>query len=348
MAQIAVVTDLHFGARSDDEMFIANHLRFLNEVLFPEIERRGIKHLLNLGDTWDKRKIHNIRTFGIFREAFFNRIEQMGLQAYFLIGNHDIYYKNTNAVNSVAEFANANIHIVNEFEDITIAGTTFGMMSWINNENLERAVEFATSTSKASIICGHFETIGFEVLKGVKCEHGIEASLFERFNRVWSGHFHIPSKQGNFEYIGNPFELTWSDYNTRKGFMIYDTESDTVEYIANPFKMFAVIKYKDDIQVDFTQYTDKLVRVYIQGQTVALTDFINTLQAHAYKVEVIDETVVSVDDIAVTTVENIDANNDTLSKLKTIVGAMELTSVDTNKLTTMVEDLYTNAMEQMR
>lgn len=343
MALVAIVTDLHFGARNDDDLIIKNHLKFLNE-LFTTMQQRGITYLLNLGDTWDKRKVHNIRTYNIFRKEFFQKIQEQKITSYHLIGNHDIYYKNTNLVNSVMEFDDGQyINVINGFEDIVIDNTTFGMMSWINNDTLEHAIEFATKTSNASIVCGHFETIGFEMLKGVKCEHGLDSGLFKRFNRVWSGHFHIPSQQGNFEYIGNACELTWSDYNTRKGFLIYDTETDEIEYVVNKNTLFEIIRYNDGDVIDVEQYKDKIVRVYVAGQSITLNDFIVELQKQAYKVDVIDESVIDVNDELV--LDNPEEGRDTLATIRQVLDNIELVSVDKSKLTQMVENLYNEALQ---
>lgn len=346
MARIAIVADLHFGARNDDEIFVRNHIKFLDELLFPKLKELNIKHLINLGDTWDKRKIHNIKTYNTFKEKFFKRLVDENITAYFLIGNHDTYYKNTNAINSISEFHNPPfINVINEFEDITIDNITFGMMSWINNENIGRAKEFALTKSTASIMCGHFETIGFEVLKGIKAEHGIPKEWFERFNRVWSGHFHIPSKQGNFEYLGNCYELTWSDYNTRKGFHIYDTDTDELTFINNPHTMFDTLHYTND-DVDISRYQDKIVRVYVEGfteqNTSHLNSLISSLQEIAYKVDVIDTTVMSVDENVV--IEQ-GESQDLLTTITSITNNIELTGMDNKVLTQLITDLYSEALE---
>ena len=54
--KIALVTDQHFGARNDSKK-IADHMqKFYDEVFFPEIDKRGIDTVINLGDTFDRRK----------------------------------------------------------------------------------------------------------------------------------------------------------------------------------------------------------------------------------------------------------------------------------------------------
>ena len=57
-----MVTDLHFGARSDSIAFDNHFRKFYEEVFFPELDRQGIKTVFDLGDTFDRRKYINFNT----------------------------------------------------------------------------------------------------------------------------------------------------------------------------------------------------------------------------------------------------------------------------------------------
>ena len=350
---IIVGTDFHFGARNDDPVVMQAQLDFLDNVFFPAIEQHKVTHFLDLGDTWDKRKIHNIRTYNIFRERFFDRLEAMGVKTIMLIGNHDVYYKNTNDVNSVSilERDYENIRVVNGFEDITIGNYTFGMMSWINNQNYEQAKEFI-KTSKADIVCGHFEAVGFEILPGVKTEHGIDPKMFSHFEQVWSGHFHIPSKVGNFEYIGNPFDLNWSDYKQRKSVMLFDENTGARQFVTNPCRLFASLSYTDDIDIltfDFGPYQNKFVRLNIESLQIKdnskLSLFIDKMQQVAYNLDVSETGKLEFSDVVSDT--ETDAEIDTLSKIVSVVSSMELAGLDKSKLTARFKQLYEDAEERM-
>lgn len=349
---IIVGTDFHFGARNDDQVVMQAQLDFFDNVFFPAIEKYKVTHFLDLGDTWDKRKIHNIRTYNIFRERFFDRLESIGVETVMLIGNHDVYFKNTNDVNSVSilEKDYDNIHVVNGFEDIKIGNYTFGMMSWINNQNFEAAKKFI-ETSNADIVCGHFEATGFELLPGIKAEHGIDPHLFKRFDQVWSGHFHIPSKTGNFEYIGNPFDLNWSDYNQRKSVLLFDDNTGNRQFIHNPYRLFASITYTDDIDIltyDFDQYTNKFVRVNVESMNVKdnskFSLFVDKLQQVSYNLDVSETGKI---EFSVADELETAAEIDTLSKIVSVVNSMELSGLDKGKLANMLTQLYSDAGEKM-
>lgn len=353
---ILVGTDFHFGARNDEEIIIKNQLQFLDNVFFPTIESRGVTHFFDLGDTWDKRKVHNIRTYNIFRKHFFERLNDMGIETIMLIGNHDIYYKNTNDENSISSLAGdyKNIHVVNGFEDITVNGCTFGMMSWINNENHAEAVKFAKEDSRADIICGHFEAQGFQMLPGILAEHGIDSNIFNRFSDVWSGHFHIPSRKGNFEYIGNPFDLNWSDYGTRKSVMLFDEEKRAKEYIENPYRLFDLTRYTDEVDVvnfDYDKYAGKFIRVMLESFKVAdnskLGIFLDNMQRVAYNLDVVEDGRLSIDDMSGDDEPEIENATDMLTKIINVVNSMDLDGLDKSKLSQYTRDLYQEASEVM-
>ena len=102
----------------------------------------------------------------------------------------------------------------------------------------------------AKVCFGHFELSGFQMYKGVKNEHGMDPGIFNNFDLVCSGHFHHRDRSGNIFYLGNPYEITWSDWDDPRGFHVFDTETLEFDFIENPYKMFHKIYYDDsNVQV---------------------------------------------------------------------------------------------------
>ena len=54
--KIAVIGDLHWGARNDNQEFLNYFQRFFDNVFFPELEERGVNKILQVGDFVDRRK----------------------------------------------------------------------------------------------------------------------------------------------------------------------------------------------------------------------------------------------------------------------------------------------------
>jgi len=101
--------------------------------------------------------------------------------------------------------------------------------------------------------------------------HGMDVSMFKKFETVYSGHFHHKNKVGNVQYLGCPYEMTWIDYQDTKGFHVYDTNTRDIEMIKNPFSMFHKAFYDDNnktvediLSVDFDFYKNTYVKVIKQ------------------------------------------------------------------------------------
>ena len=99
--KIALVTDTHFGARNDSEVFNNYFFKFYDNIFFSYLEKHNITTCIHLGDITDRRKFINFKTLHKFRKDFVWRLGSMGVDTHVIIGNHDTYFKNTNEVNSM-------------------------------------------------------------------------------------------------------------------------------------------------------------------------------------------------------------------------------------------------------
>ena len=61
--------------------------------------------------------------------------------------------------------------------------------------------------------------------------------------------------------------MTWSDYNVKKYFHVFDTETRELEAIHNPFTIFAKLVYNDDEinydEFDISPYHNKFVKLVV-------------------------------------------------------------------------------------
>ena len=86
---------------------------------------------------------------------------------------------------------------------------------------------------------GHLELQGFYVNKHlVMDDHGMDSNIFSKFEKVFSGHYHTRSDNGKIFYLGNPYEMYWTDVNDIRGFHIFDTETLIHTPVNNPYKLF--------------------------------------------------------------------------------------------------------------
>src|SRR5574343_969484 len=98
---IAILTDIHIGLRNSNKFFHDRLFEFLENTFLAYIKEHQIKHLLILGDTFDKRKNIDFATLHDARKRFFDVLLELGVDVKIIYGNHDVYHKNTNEVNSI-------------------------------------------------------------------------------------------------------------------------------------------------------------------------------------------------------------------------------------------------------
>ena len=270
--KLAIITDQHFGARNDSIAVLDYYEKFYNNTFFPVIDSAGIDTLLVLGDTFDRRKYVNFYALQRAKKMFFDKVEERGIRVHMLAGNHDTYFKNTNEVNSpdllLVEYGN--IDVINSPETIVIDGTSICMMPWICPENYQESLDHIKNT-KAEICMGHFEISGFTMHRGMQSHDGLSKEIFNKFDMVFSGHYHHRSDDGHIYYLGNPYELTWQDYNDPRGFHLFDTDTRKLEFIVNPYTMFARVEYDDKetepVDLDSLDLKDKYVKLIVANKT---------------------------------------------------------------------------------
>lgn len=271
--KVAILGDTHIGARNDNLNFHAFFKKFYDEVFFPYLEEHNILHVVQLGDMFDRRKYINFQSLKLGREYLLDPLNR-GYTTWALVGNHDTYYKNTNDVNSLELLLDGyhNIHVVNEPTEVDFEDKKFLMLPWICPENEKQCLD-AINTTTADVVAGHFEITGFEMHRGAICDEGLDVSVFRRLPLVISGHFHHKSQSKNIEYLGTPYEITWSDYGDIKGFHIYDTDTNELEFVRNPFSMFHKILYDDTektmeqvTDIDCESYRNTVVKVIVRSK----------------------------------------------------------------------------------
>lgn len=277
--KIAIISDIHFGSRADSVVFLDDIKSFMKNVFFPKIDELGIKHIINLGDTFDRRKFVNYNTLKVSHECFFDEISKRGIIHDVMIGNHDTYYKTTSDVNCYDTLLlNQKWHrIYSRPQQLTMYGKNFLFVPWINASNEEESMRALNNAPHDSIVCGHFELSGFETQRGNIMEHGMDPVSLHRFDLVLSGHYHHRSSKERIHYVGSPVQTTWADYGDRRGFHILDTETLTLEFIENPESMFTKIIY-DDIdgfnlptKESLLHLSGKYVKVIIRNKNDAYT-----------------------------------------------------------------------------
>tara|TARA_B100000214_G_scaffold331786_1_gene272930 strand:+ start:3115 stop:4149 length:1035 start_codon:yes stop_codon:yes gene_type:complete len=266
--KVAIITDTHYGARKGSKYLHDYFELFYKNVFFPALEKHGIDTVIHMGDVFDSRKSIDYQSFEWAKRVVFEPLKKYKVHA--IVGNHDCYYKNTNDTNSPQLLLQSypNIKTYQEITETQIGNLQVLFIPWINAENFENSVNtIKVSTSKCAM--GHLELNGFRAHRGHTMEEGMDSTLFEKFDRTFSGHYHTRSDNGKIFYLGNPYEMFWNDVNDSRGFTIFDTETLEHFHINNPYRLFYNIYYEDTPHqtFDFSEYENKIVKVIVRKKT---------------------------------------------------------------------------------
>lgn len=345
--RIAILGDVHIGVRGDSIAFHNYFREFYTKTFFPYLVQHGITTIFQLGDLFDRRKYISFQSLALSRRYFFDQLVKHDIQCRALLGNHDIFFKNTLEVNSpdllLREYDK---HLILYDKPCNWMG--IDVIPWICKDNELEIMDFIKRSSN-QICFGHFELAGFEMDRGNICHDGMDSNLLNKYDLVLSGHFHHRSNNGSIVYVGTPCEHTWSDYNDERGFHIFDTETRELTFVLNPEKMFYKIKYNDDnlfftdiVNTDYSHLHNKFLKIVVEKRNNSF--LFNTLIDTLTKVSPLEIAVV--EDFSEIT-ENVDVNidqaEDTMTILSKYVDGLTL-PVKSDRIKNVLRDVYNQAL----
>jgi DNA repair exonuclease SbcCD nuclease subunit len=220
-----LISDTHFGVRNNSKEWMEIMEDYFFHFLIPLIrsEYRPGDILIHCGDTFDSRQAINLYVMNRGMEI----IEALAevLPVYIIIGNHDIFMKHTNEINSMKLFKHTRNVVVFEKPQLVRFGQTTGMfLPWI--ESASELREFVQNPqNQADLLFCHTDVRGISFNRTVKVEEGNEPEVFTNYKQVYSGHIHYAQKHKNIRMLGSPYQLTRSDAGNPKSVWLVDLET---------------------------------------------------------------------------------------------------------------------------
>lgn len=347
--KVAIITDTHCGAGNDNRFLNESFLEFYDKIFFPYIIENGIKTVIHLGDTFDRRKYINFNTLNSWRDKVFSKLNSYCDRVDIIIGNHDTYFKQTNSVNSITELLTPyeKFKIYSKAEEIKIFDKQILYVPWICDENREETFD-AISKSNSKICMGHLEIEGFE-LYGGHISGGLSPKIFDKFYTTLSGHYHGKSSKGSIHYLGAPYPMMWGDYGIEKGFHTLDLETLNLKFIKNDISTFHKVYYDDSAGVEYDQFSktdyshlaNKFVKIIVKTkQSPYMFDkFVEEIQScNPADLTIIES---SFDDVSANEKLEIDEAKDTLTILNEYAESFEVYS---QPLKELLKEVYLEAL----
>tara|TARA_R110000772_G_scaffold4683_7_gene16764 strand:- start:1037 stop:2155 length:1119 start_codon:yes stop_codon:yes gene_type:complete len=249
MSKLYLSTDWHFGIYPlNHKKWLKIQLDYFYKQFIPyliETKKEG-DALIMLGDLFDNRTSVSILVQ--------NKVEQLlidiseVLPVHLIVGNHDLWNKGDNSINSPKLFRHLpNINIYEDTTTISIGGKELVLMPWVEKRDV--MLEEIKNNPGDYLFC-HSDLNGCRMhLSSIahRNKFKIDVNAFNDYTKVYSGHIHIRQIQNNFEFIGAPYQMDRNDYHDKKGLTILDLETGETNFIENIISpTFKKVKVKVD------------------------------------------------------------------------------------------------------
>jgi metallophosphoesterase superfamily enzyme len=94
--KVGLICDTHWGARKGSKLFQDYFEEFYKNVFFPKLEEENINTVIHLGDAFDSRKSIDYQSLEWTKRVILDPLSDY--KVHMIVGNHDVYYKNTNNI----------------------------------------------------------------------------------------------------------------------------------------------------------------------------------------------------------------------------------------------------------
>lgn len=235
--RIWFITDTHLGVRNSSEDWIRIHRDFFYEWFIPLIKKNYRKGdvLFHLGDVYDSRQSINLKVLNLGISIFEDLSSIFTDGIYLICGNHDIFGRLSNEVNSLKSLKwIPNINIFEEPESIVMRDKKIFLMPWRKDHTAERETIGSLKGKHDYMFC-HTDLKGLMFNKFVRIDEGLDYADMDKFDRVYSGHIHYSQNFGKMRMLGSPYQLTRSDSENPKGITVLDLETGYEEYFENNY-----------------------------------------------------------------------------------------------------------------
>ena len=244
------VSDTHFGIRSNSLEWMDIHREYFMNFFIPLIKKNYRKGdaIIHTGDVFDSRQSLNLKVMNMGMEIFEELAKIMPV--FVICGNHDIYYKKSNEVNSVKIFNWLdNVHVYEEpvMLELNKGKTKALLMPWCDTHEEEQEI---IDANPADYLFCHTDMRGLKFNSRVEVDEGLESESFSGFKKVFSGHIHYAQKNKNIRMVGSPYQLTRSDIGNVKHVWFLDFTDDSEEGVVNDYSpQFMRIKLEKALEM---------------------------------------------------------------------------------------------------
>ena len=230
------ITDTHFGVRNSSNEWIEIMGDYFFKWFIPLVKEnyRPGDVLIHLGDWYDSRQSVNLKVLNLGVEVAEALSDIFTDGVYVIIGNHDIWGKTSNDINSLKSLKwIPGIEIFQEPETLILGDKKFLLMPWRKDHSAEE--QLLDFSEPHDYLCCHADIRGLKFNRFVTVEEGADFKKFSKFGTVYSGHIHYSQELNNIKMLGSPYELTRSDMGNPKSVTLLDLQTGQEKKFINDF-----------------------------------------------------------------------------------------------------------------
>ena len=217
-----IFTDIHFGMKNNSRHHNQDCEDFITWMI-DEAHKRGIKKCFFLGDWHHNRASINVSTLN-YTTSNLRKLNDSFDEVIMITGNHDLYYREKREIHSLSMIQDfPKIRMINEsmfIED----GIAF--IPWLCDDEWKKLKEI-----DCKYMFGHFELPFFKMNAMIEMPNhgGIQASMLDKPDYVFTGHFHKRQYNSNIHYIGNAFPHNYADaQDNDRGYMFLEWDKEPI------------------------------------------------------------------------------------------------------------------------
>ena len=252
--KILVFTDLHLGLKGASKNRLAICVQVIKTIV-SYVKANNIKQCIFCGDWHHSRVSTENNVLNISYKLVKALAKELKIK--FILGNHDIYMKNSLDINSLIMFKDLdNVEIINKPTYMYINGELSLLVPWTSDlSNIKK--------ESVHFLFGHFETTRQYLIKSYIQEHSYDTSvssnIVTKINKelnlespgyvqedpgnyvgdfveiakkegvIFSGHIHLRkefiAKGRNFVFVGSPYEQNLGETENTHGFYVINEDN---------------------------------------------------------------------------------------------------------------------------
>ena len=249
--KVLVFTDLHIGLKGAQKNRLAICARVVKKIIDYTVAN-GIGTILFLGD-WNHTRVSTENNALNVSYRLMQALAKVA-KVYAILGNHDIYMKNSLDINSLVIFKDlANVVLVDKVMEASINGNKSLLIPWLGDLT-------AYDKESQDMLFGHFDIsskfliksyVADNAAKGVSEELDKELSadkdlgsvgdlvgdfvdVAKKTGKIFSGHIHghkeFLSKGRWFSFVGSPYQQNLGELGCKCGFYVID-EANNAKFV---------------------------------------------------------------------------------------------------------------------